>query len=118
MGESPEDLLLADPVLGEVDRFGWSAVGLSWGELAEGAMRPGGVVVLQVFGQHPAQMVLIDDQQPVQKLAAEGADHPLADRVRSGRLRRAAENPDSFRGEHGVEGGGELAGAVPDQELE
>jgi len=35
----------------------------------------------QVFGQHPAQMVLIDDQQPVQELPAQGADHPFADRV-------------------------------------
>ena len=42
----------------------------------------------------------------------------LADGVRSGRLRWAGENPDAFRGEHGVEGAGELAGAIPDQELD
>jgi hypothetical protein len=35
----------------------------------------------QVFGQHLAQMVLIDDQQPVQELAAQGADDSLADGV-------------------------------------
>jgi hypothetical protein len=52
VGEPAEDLLPADPALGEVDRFWWAGVGLSWGELAEGAMRPGGVVVPQVFGQH------------------------------------------------------------------
>jgi hypothetical protein len=118
VGESAEDLLPADPVLCEVDRFGWPSVGLSRGELAEATVRPAGVVVLQVLGQHLAEMVLIDDQQPVEKLTAQGADDPFADRVRSGRLRRAAENPDAFRGEHGVEGAGELARAVPDQELD
>ena len=37
-------------------------------KLAEGTVRPGGVVMLKVFGQHLAQMVLIDDQHPVEKL--------------------------------------------------
>ena len=76
VGESAEDLFPADPVLGEVDRFGWPGVGLGRGELAEGAVRPGRVVVPQVFGQHPAQVVLIDDQQPVEELPAQGADDP------------------------------------------
>jgi hypothetical protein len=52
VGESAEDLLLADPVLGEVDQFRRPGVGLSWGALAEGTVRPGGVVVLQVLGQY------------------------------------------------------------------
>jgi len=33
-------------------------------------MRAGGVVVDQVFGQDQAQVTLIDDQQPVEELAA------------------------------------------------
>ena len=113
--ESAEDLFPAYLVLGEVD-LRWPAAGLSRCELAEGTVRPGAVVMPQVLGQHPAQMMLIDDQQPVQDLPAQGADDSLADRVRSGRLRRAGENPDPFRLEYGVEGAGELAGAVPDQE--
>ena len=36
----------------------------------------------QVLGQHPSQVVLIDDQQPVEDLPASGADHPFAERVR------------------------------------
>jgi len=40
----------------------------------------------QVLGQHPAQVMLIDDQQPVEDLPAQSADHPFADRV--GRRRR------------------------------
>ncbi len=81
-------------------------------------VRPGCVVVAEVFGQHPAQVLLIDNQQPVEQFPAQGTDHPLADRVRSGRLRRAGENPDALRLEYGVEGAGELARAIPDQELD
>ena len=114
VGESTEDLLPADPVLGEVDRSGPPGIGLGRGELAEGTVRPGGVVVPQVFGQHAAQVVLIDDQQPVQELPAQGADDPFADRVRSGYLRRAGQNPDALRGEHGIERAGELACVIPD----
>jgi hypothetical protein len=105
-------------VLGEVDRIRRKGVSLSWRELAEGTVRPGCVVVEQVLGQHLAQVVVSDDQQPVEKLPAQGADDPLADRVRSGRLRRAGQDPDALGGEHGVEGTGELARAVPDQELD
>jgi hypothetical protein len=64
MGESAEDLLPADLVLGEADRLGWTGVCLSRGELVEGAMRPGRVVVPQVLDQHPTQVPLVDDQQP------------------------------------------------------
>src|SRR5450432_4062595 len=62
-------------------------------------------------------MVLMDDQQPVEDLAAKGTDDPFADGVRSGCLRRAGKNPDALRREDGVERVSELAGAVPDQEL-
>jgi hypothetical protein len=67
---SAEDLLLADPMLSKVDRFGCSGVGLSRGELAEGAVRPRRVVVPQILVQYPAQVALIDDQQLVGELAA------------------------------------------------
>jgi hypothetical protein len=118
VGESAEDLLAADPVLGQVRRLRRPGVGLGRGELAEGTVRPGSVVVRQVLGEYLAQVVLFDNQQPVEDLPAQGADDPFADRVRSGCLRRAGENPDAFCGEHGIEGAGELAGAVPDQELD
>ena len=78
MGESAKNLPPAYPVLGEVDPFGWAGVGLGWGELAESAVRPGRVVVLQVFGQHPSQMVLIDDQQPVDELPDAGVPRNLS----------------------------------------
>src|ERR1035437_7990357 len=52
-GESAEDLFSPDPVLGEVD-LRWPGVSLTRCELAKGAVRPGGVVVQDVFGQHLA----------------------------------------------------------------
>jgi hypothetical protein len=45
VGESAEDLLAAGPVPGEVDRSGPLGLGLGRGELAEGTVRPGSVVV-------------------------------------------------------------------------
>ena len=69
--ESAEDLFPADPVLGEVDWLPRPGVSLSRCELAEGTVRPGYVVMLKVFGQHPSQMALINDQQPVEKFPAQ-----------------------------------------------
>jgi hypothetical protein len=40
----------------------------------------------QVLGENLPQVVLIDDQHPVEELPAQGADEPFADRV--GRRRR------------------------------
>ena len=45
MGESAEDLLAVDPVLGEVHRIRRPGASLGWGELTEGTVRPGSVVV-------------------------------------------------------------------------
>ena len=80
VGESAEDLFPADPVLGEVD-LRWPGGSLSRRELAKGTVRPGCVVMQQVLSQHPAQVVLMDDQQPVEDLAAQGTYDPFADRV-------------------------------------
>ena len=49
--------------------------------LAGALMGPGGVVMLLVFGQDGAQMYLVEDQGPVEELAAQGAGQALADRV-------------------------------------
>ena len=59
-------------MLGEVDRIGRLGTGLGRGELAEGTVWPGGVVVLKVFGQHLSQVVLVDDQRPVEEFPAQG----------------------------------------------
>jgi hypothetical protein len=103
-----------DPVLGEVD-LRWPGVSLSRRQLAQGAMWPGCAVVGQVLGQQLAQVVLADDEQPVEELAAQCPYHPFADGVRSGCLRRAEQDPGACCCEYRVEGVRELPGAVPDQ---
>ncbi len=45
MDEYAEDLLPADPVPGKVYWLGWSAVGLTWRELAKGTVRALGAAV-------------------------------------------------------------------------
>jgi hypothetical protein len=70
-----------------------------------------------VFGQHVFEVVAVEDQYPVERLAAEGADPSLGDRVRPGRLHRCAEDADALAGEHGIKDAGELGVAVPDKNL-
>jgi hypothetical protein len=104
--ESAEDLFPADPMLGEVD-FRWPGADLSRWELAKGAVRPGCVVVQEIFGQYLAQVTFVNDQQPVEEFPAQGADYSLADCICSGCLWWAGENPDVLGREYGVEGASE-----------
>jgi hypothetical protein len=113
--QAAEDLFSADLVLGEVD-LRWAAACLSRCQLVKRTMRSGGVVVTHVLGQYLAQVVLADDEQLTGDLAAQGADHPFADGICSGRLPRAGGNPDARCCEHGIEGIGELPCPIPDQE--
>ena len=70
----------------------------------------------EVLNCHQISIQQQGGKQRVEKLPAQGADDPFADGVGSWRLRRADKNRDAFRGEPSVEGAGELACAVPDQE--
>ena len=99
MREAAGDLLSADPVLSKAG-LRCPGVSVSRWQLAQGAVRPGCVVVEQVFGHDPAQVMLVDDQQPVQEPAAQCAGHPFADGVPCGRVRRAEDNPDAGRGDY------------------
>ena len=49
--------------------------------LSEALMGTGGVVVLLVVGQDGAQVRLVQDEDPVQELPAQGTDQALADGV-------------------------------------
>jgi len=63
-------------------------------------------------------MRLVENQQPVQQLAAQRADEPLADRVRARASGRDFHSDNAGAGQDRVEGFGELPGAVADQEPE
>ena len=75
-----------------------------------------GVVVLDELLQHYGEVAGSGDQEVVEALAAQRADPALRDRVRPRRPHGGAEDADVGAGEHGVEGGAELAVPVADQE--
>ena len=74
--------------------------------LAEGPVRPVGVVVIDVFAEDVAQMSPAGDEDAVGALAPRGGDPPLADRVRAWRLDGRGDDPHAGRGEDGVERAG------------
>ncbi|WSN64432.1 hypothetical protein OG467_09110 [Streptomyces sp. NBC_01361] len=114
---SAEGRCAVDEVLDEVDGARRSGFSLRWTELVQCAVRPVPVVVLQVPGEGSAQVPFVEDECPVEELAAQGADEPFAVCVRFRGLGRAFEDAQADVGEDGVEGVGVLAVAVTDQEL-
>src|ERR1700694_1320074 len=84
---------------------------------AERAVRPGVVVMVDVFAEHAFRLMAIDDQQPVQKLAAARADPALGVTVGLGRTEGSPDRPDALVGEHGIEAKGELAVTIAEQKL-
>ena len=89
-------------------RYGWSQ--------AQRAMRPVGVVVLDVDTQDTIELSAACDQEPVEAVAANRADPALGERVRVRRPKRGADDLDALALEDVVEGAAELAVAVVDQE--
>ena len=85
--------------------------------LIEGSVGPMPVVVVPVFGEDGFEMAAAQDEEPVQALPADGADKPLADRVRSGRPDGRLDDPDPIGCEDGAEGRGELGVAISNEEL-
>ena len=85
-----------------------------WVELLS-AVRPLGVVVLDVLADHRVQMPTAEDEHPVGEFGSHGAHEPFRVAVR---LRASRRNPDDFDsgvGEDGLERNSELAGSVPHQ---
>jgi len=103
----------ADVVVG--DRGVGPAVGWS---LAEGPVRPVGVVVIDVFAEDVVEVSSAGDEDAVGALAPRAGDPPLADRVRPRRLDRCGDDPHAGRGEGCVERVGVLGIPVSDQEFQ
>jgi len=76
-----------------------------------------GVLVLDIFGEQGFEMSTAQDEHPVEALAAEGADHAFADRVRPRCPDRILQNPDPVGSKDGVEGSDKFDVAVADEEL-
>src|SRR6266487_3992290 len=75
-------------------------------------MWPGRVVVRLIFSQDGAQMRFAEDQDPIQQLAAQGADKSFADRVHPRRLDSGAQDRGAGGLEDGIKGAGEVRSAV------
>jgi hypothetical protein len=73
------------------------------------------VVVRDVDREDAFEVPSVDDQDPVEALAADGADRPFDEGVRARCAYGCADRPDGVGSEHLVEPGCELAVAVVDQ---
>ena len=90
---------------------------LRWTQFA-GAVWASTVVMANVLGERQTQVPLTEDQYAVGEFGSDGADEPLGETVR---LRAARRNPDyldAHIGEDGVEGCGELASPVANEDPE
>ena len=84
--------------------------------MAEGAVRPVIVVMVLVLVQDGHGVLLVDDQDAVEEFATHAADEALSDRVGPRCAHRRPDDADIDRGEDGVEPGGELGIAIPEEE--
>jgi len=76
------------------------------------------VVVVDVDAEHLLKLSPADDQDPVEAVAADGADPALGERVRLRRPERCADDLDAFAPEDLVEDTAELAVSVVNQEAD
>src|SRR5687767_1739498 len=90
--------------------FGWS--------LLSGLMGPVVVVVPLVFGEDMSGVCLVEDQNVVADLVAEGFDDPFAVCVHPRGLGCAGQDVHVLGVEDSVEGGGVLGVAIAEQEAE
>jgi hypothetical protein len=79
-------------------------------------VRPVGVVVVDVDAQNALKLLAAADQEPVEAVAADGADPAFGERVCFRCAKRGADDLDAFASEDVVEDATELAVAVVDQE--
>jgi hypothetical protein len=71
-----------------------------------------------VPGENASQVPFAEDQDAVGEFGSGGPDEAFGKAVRSRAARWDLDGVDPGAGKGGVEGGGELAGAVADQEAE
>ena len=108
--------MASDPVEWDRERVHiWIVVGCSKVNRAVGSSA---VVVDGVLLQHGAQMSFPGNEHPVGAFGPGGEDPALREGIRSWALGRDLERFDAFAGERRVEGVGELAVAVADQEAQ
>ena len=86
--------------------------------MTERPVRPVIVVMVLVLAKHGCGMPLVGDEDAVEELASDAADEAFGDGVGPRCPHWCLDDADVDGGDHGVEGGGELGVAVPDEEPE
>ena len=81
-------------------------------------MRAGPIVMVEVVAQDLDQVALAQDDQPIQTLSPQGAQHPLAGGVRARAPERGSGDPNASRREDRLELGAVLRVAVVDQNFD
>jgi hypothetical protein len=87
---------------------------LDWWSLVQGAVRAMLVVVADVDPEDSFEVPSVDDQDPVEALAAYGAYPPFDERVRTGCPHGRADCSDALGAEHLVKRRRDLAVAIVD----
>ena len=104
---------VGDP-MGVGDRFGQRG---EWSGVRDALMRPVPVVEDLELAQGVQQVSLVEDQRPVEQLAAAGPHPPFHDRVHPRHPHAAAYDLDTSVGKHLVEQVRVLAVPIPNQVL-
>ena len=76
------------------------------------------VVMVDVLSEDGFELTPVEDQPPVETLAADGANEALGKGVGSWGSDRCADGPDPLGAQHFVETGRELGVSVPNHELD
>ncbi len=88
---------------------------VGWPKL-KGAVRPLGVVVIDINTKDVFEVAPVEDQEPVETLRADRSHEAFRDRVRLWRAHWRLDDPDALASEDVVERAGVLAVPVTDQE--
>src|SRR6266511_1622972 len=113
--EAAEDFAFVDVDRGCADEHGR---GLVWRLKRERAVRPVSVVMGGVVAEHLLEVAAVDDQDPVEALAAEGADPTLGVRIRIRSADGRPDDPHALDAEDLVEAASKLAVAIVKQKAE
>ena len=81
-------------------------------------MRPVAIVMIRENGEDPLQMLVVQDQQPVETFGANGPHRPLRHAIRLGRANRHAKDLNPTASKHLVKAVGEFLVPVADQKPE
>lgn len=85
--------------------------------LAKSLVRPGPLIVVDIFAKHVIQMAAAKDQQVIKSLPTSTSHPAFRESIRPGRPIRQPDDADAFTAEDFVEGDGKLGVSIAEQNL-